>query len=179
VTLRRPLVVDASVAIAIARGEAEGSAAHAGIIGRTRAGSRVVVPTHFWLEVTNALLRRRRWTSAAVFEAIHVLDRLGLETADLDRPTLLLAVDVAERHGLTSYDAMYLALTDSIDGALMTFDVELARAAGNRATVLDARRRLSETPAPYEHDVTWPSYKGASAYLAKLRAEARETARPS
>ena len=27
-------------------------------------------------------------------------------------------------------------------------------------------------PAPYEHAVTWPNYKGASAFLAKLRAEA-------
>jgi len=32
--------------------------------------------------------------------------------------------------------------------------------------------KLSETPAVYEHDVTWPNYKGASAFLAKLRAEA-------
>ncbi len=28
-------------------------------------------------------------------------------------------------------------------------------------------------PAVDEYEVTWPSYKGASAYLAKLRAEAR------
>ena len=110
-----------------------------------------------------------------MFEAIHLLDRLGLETVDLDRPTILSAVDLAERHDLTPYDAMYLALADSIDGALMTFDRALRAAAGVRAVGVDGHR-LSEASAPYEHDVTWPNYKGASAYLATLRAEAREAA---
>ena len=32
--------------------------------------------------------------------------------------------------------------------------------------------RLHDAPAVYEHDVTWPNYKEASAYLAKLRTEA-------
>jgi len=27
-------------------------------------------------------------------------------------------------------------------------------------------------PGVYEHPVTWPNYKGASAYLAKLRVQA-------
>ena len=134
------------------------------------------MPSHFWLEVANALLRRHRWTSAATFEAIHELDRLRLETMELGQPTLLLAVSLAESYGLTPYDAMYLALAESMDGELLTFDRTLRAAAGPRAVALDGRHRLSEASAPYEHDVTWPSYKGASAYLAKLRAEARETA---
>lgn len=172
----RPLVLDASAAVAVARSEVEGSTVTARIVARTQAGSRVVVPSHFWLEVANALLRRHRWTSAACFEAIYELDRLGLETVDLDRPTLLLAVDIAERHGLMPYDAMYLALTESIDGELMTFDRALRAAAGARVVRAVGRHRLSESAAPYEHDVTWPRYKGASAYLAKLRVEAREAA---
>ena len=174
-TVRRPMVMDASVAVAIARNELDGPAAQAALITRTRTGSKVVVPSHFWLEVSNTLLRRRRWTGAAVFEAIHLLDRLGLETVDLDRPTILSAVDLAERHGLTPYDAMYLALAHSIDGALMTFDRALRAAAGARAVGVDGHR-LSEASAPYEHDVTWPNYKGASAYLATLRAKAGEAA---
>lgn len=170
----RGLVVDASGAVAIVRGEEQGSSAKARIVASSQAGIRVVVPSHFWLEVANALLRRHRWTSAATFEAIHVLDRLRLETMELGRPTLLLAVSLAESYGLTPYDAMYLALAESIDGELLTFDRTLRAAAGPRAVALDGRHRLSESPAPYEHDVTWPSYKGASAYLAKLRVEARE-----
>jgi predicted nucleic acid-binding protein len=171
-----PLVMDASIAVSIARGEEASGPAHALIRARVRAGGKVVVPSHFWLEVANALLGRHRWTSAALFEAVHVLDRLGPQTVDLDRPTLLSAIDLVERHGLTAYDATYLALADATDGELITFDRALRAAAGARAVPLDGRHRLSETRAPYEHDVTWPDYKGASAYLAKLRVEAREAA---
>lgn len=172
----RPLVLDASAAVAIARREAEGAFATAMVVARTRAGERVVVPSHFWLEVANALIRRRGWKSEAIFEAVFELDSLGLETIETDRATLLYAVDLAERHGLTPYDAMYLALTDSIDGDLLTFDQALRDAAGERALGPDRGHRLSEPPTPYEHDVTWPDYKGASAYLAKLRIEARGAA---
>ena len=171
-----PLVMDASIAVSIARGEEASVTAHTVIRARVRDGGRVIVPSHFWLEVANALLGRHRWTSAALFEAVHVLDRLGPQTVDLDRPTLLSAIDLVERHGLTAYDATYLALTDAFDGELITFDRALQAAAGARAVPFEGRHRLSEAPAPYEHDVTWPDYKGASAYLAKLRVEAREAA---
>lgn len=171
-----PLILDASIAVSIARGEEAGAAAHGLIRARVRTGGRVMVPSHFWLEVANALLGRHRWTSAAMFEAVHVLDRLDPQTVDLDRPTLLSVVDLVERHGLTTYDATYLALADAVDGDLLTLDRALRAAAGPRAITPDGRHRLSETPAVYEHNVTWPDYKGASAYLARLRVEAREAA---
>lgn len=173
---RRPMVIDASIAIAIALGEPNGPVAAGLLQDHVRAGGRNVVPAHFWLEVANVLTQGSRRGTAVAFEAIHGLDRLELETVDLDRPMLLSAIDFAERLGLTSYDAIYLALADAIDGGLLTFDRALWAAAGPRAVAIGGRRRLSESPAPYEHDVTWPDYKGASAYLAKLRVEAREAA---
>ena len=66
-------------------------------------------------------------------------------------------------------------LAETLVAPLATLDRALARAAGSRARFLgpgDPGHRLSEPPAAYEHDVTWPNYKGASAYLSKLRAEA-------
>ena len=129
------------------------------------------MPSHFWLEVANGLLMRWHWPGAEVLEAIHDLDRLRLETIELDRAAVVLAIDLSERHGLTAYDAAYLALAISMDASLVTFDDALRMAAGSRALHIGPAR-LSETPAPYEHPVTWPHYKGASAYLAKLRAEA-------
>jgi predicted nucleic acid-binding protein len=167
-----PTVIDASIGISIARQEPEGPAARAALLTLMNDGSAIVVPSHFWLEVTNALLRRHGWLAADIFAVIRDLDEFELETVDLDRPTLLSAMDFAERFGLSSYDATYLALADSIDGYLMTHDGKLRVAAGNRLWSTDQRGRLSETPAVYQHDVTWPSYKGVSAYLAKLRAEA-------
>lgn len=167
----RQVVIDASVAVAIIRNEPEGPRAAALIDRWTQDGARIVVPSHFWLEVTNALQRRHGWVGAAVFEAIHVLDRMAFDTLELDRAILLSAIDLSERHGLSSYDAMYLALAEALGGSLLTLDRRLRAAAGPRAASLDGRR-ISESVATYEHTVTWPNYKGASAFLAKLRAEA-------
>jgi predicted nucleic acid-binding protein len=168
---QRSIVIDASIAISIARGEPSGPAASAAISTWSSSGARVVVPSHFWLEVANALLIRWRWPGEQVLEVIHLLDQMRFDTIDLDRAGLLLAIDISERHRLTVYDATYLALAISMDGSLVTFDAALRAAAGSRALHVGPAR-LSETPAAYEHDVTWPNYKGASAFLAKLRAEA-------
>lgn len=139
-------------------------------------GDELSVPGHFWLEVSNALLRRHRQSGAQVMEAIHTLDELGLVTSSVDRPLLLLALDRAERFGLTTYDAAYLALAESLDGTLYTSDRALLAAAGSRGLQVAgaADHRLSEAAAPYgsERRPTWPDYSGASAYLAQLRAEA-------
>jgi predicted nucleic acid-binding protein len=167
----RPIVVDASIAIAIVLTDPEGSDADALITRRTRDGGRIVVPSHFWLETTNSLIARRRWSGSDVLQAIHALDALRFETIEIDRALLIVTLDTSERFGLTTYDAAYLALAISLDGSLLTLDRELRTAAGARAVPIGPAR-LSETPAVYEHPVTWPDYKGASAFLAKLRAEA-------
>lgn len=168
----RSVVVDASVAVAIIRDEPGGRDA-ADLLETCRTAARpLLVPSHFWHEVVNALVRRYRWRSQAVLEAIHALDNVGLAAIETDRAALLLALDRAERFGLTAYDAAYLALAEIVDGDLLTLDGDLRRAAGVRAIALGGRQ-LPESPAAHEHDVTWPDYKGASAYLAMLRAQAR------
>ena len=166
----RSIVLDTSVVLTIVLAEPEAPVAAAALARFKRDRLRVVVPAHFWLEVVNAMIRGHGETGAATIEAIHDLDQFALETVDADRALLLASLDLAERHGLTSYDAMYLALADAVDGSLLTFDLRLRAAAGPRGISLDLR--LSETAAPYEYDVTWPAYPGASAYLASLRAEA-------
>ena len=110
-----------------------------------------------------------------MLQAIHDLDEIGFETIPLDRPLLVLSIDMGERHRLTAYDAAYLALAVSMDASIATLDTALRAAAGARALHIGPTR-MSETPAAYEHSVTWPDYKGASAFLARLRAEA---ARPA
>jgi predicted nucleic acid-binding protein len=167
----RVLVVDASVAVSILRKEAEAEDAALLIARWTSSGGRVLVPSQFWLETANTLLRRHKWPGAEVLEAAHVLDDMQLETVELDRTQVVLAIDLAERHGLTAYDAGYLALAVSADASIATFDRALRSAAGARAVRIGPAR-LSETSVPYERDITWPSYKGALAFLAALRADA-------
>lgn len=166
----RAVVIDASVAVAIIRDEPGGPDAASVLEAWKQQGRPVLVPPHFWYEVVNSLVRRHAWRSDAVLEALHVLDRMNFKTIQADRAGLILALDRAERFGLSAYDAAYLALAETVAAELLTFDAALRRAAGDRAVHLG--KRLSETSAAYEHDVTWPNYKGASAYLAKLRAEA-------
>lgn len=167
----RPIIIDASVGVAIARSETDGVAAAEAFRMWRRDRRTLMVPSLFWLELANALLRRRGWKGSEVLRAVHDLDEFELETIELDRPAVVAAIHLSEQHGLTSYDATYLALAESVEGDLLTFDAALRTAAGDRAISLGGHR-LSEAPAAYEYEVTWPNYKEASAYLAKLRAEA-------
>ena len=173
------VVLDASVALARVRREPSWQTIDRRIRGWHSEAAILYVPTHFWLEVSNALIRGHRAPGADVLEAIHRLDELGLVTVDLDRPILLLALDLAERHSLTMYDAAYLALAESLDGLLFSADHDLLTAAGARGVSPSGslEHRLSELPTRYgsEQRATWPDYSGASAYLARLRAEATES----
>jgi predicted nucleic acid-binding protein len=162
--MTRGLVVDASVALAIVRREPGSDAAAAAL----READELVVPELFWLEIVNVLLRRHGLQPELVVEAIRDLDELDLATVQLDRPTLLLALDQAARSGLTAYDAVYLALAEAADLDLLTLDAALAAAAGPRAVALDVgAHRASEAPAPYTTSaVDWRRF---GPYLARLR----------
>jgi len=104
-----------------------------------------------------------------VLQSIVDLENLGLTSVELDRPQVLLALDAMVRHGLAAYDAAYLALAESVDGEVLTFDRRLAAAAGARALTVLGPRAVEEAAAPYES--SWASWPGAAAYLRQLRAQ--------
>ena len=92
-----------------------------------------IVPSLWRLEVANALLmgvRRGRWTMSKGREVLADIGHLGI---DLDEATSSHAwgrtLLLAERHGLTEYDAAYVELAIRADGILLTLDNEMARAA--------------------------------------------------
>lgn len=167
-----PVVLDASAALAVALGEPPRARVVSSLVRAVSDGGTVLVPDHFWLEFVNVLVKRHRWTGDAVLEAVHLFDTFEPRTVPVDRPMLLAALDLTERHRLTPYDATYLAIAAAEDAWLLTLDVELAAAAVDRAMPAEPGHRLHEPPAVYEHEVTWPRYKEAAAYLAKLRADA-------
>jgi predicted nucleic acid-binding protein len=170
--MRKRLVVDASAVIAIVRGEPEQADLERILTDRVRARSPLIAPANIWLEIANSLIRRHRLPSKQVLAAIQRIDSFGVVTVDVDRSLVVLTLDLAERYGLTAYDAAYLALARTEDADLLTLDDDLALAAGDRSVPIGDDQRLHERPAVYEADVTWPMYKEASAYLAKLRADA-------
>lgn len=170
------IVLDASVAVTFIRRQQGVVDVDRRLEAWRRSALRLCVPSSFWLEVSNSLLRRHRFSARTTIEALHQLDEYSLETVEVDRAMTLLAIDRAERFALTTYDAAYLALAEALDATLYTSDRALLAAAGSRGLAVTgaADHRLSEGREPYaaERRSTWPSYAGASAYLAKLRAEA-------
>ena len=167
----QPIVLDASAWIAFIRAESPGVMVSA-VTSRHRLGSgRLIVPDHFWLELANVLIRRHGASPEDVVEAFLATDDLEIETIRTDRPTLLLALDLQHRHGLSAYDAVYLALAEAENARLLTLDTRLATAAGIRAIRLDplGPHHVAEKPAPYVGEpVDWARF---GSYLARLRAE--------
>ena len=170
---RARLVLDASVAVAVVRRESTARGAEAALRHARDANATFLVPSLFWLEVINALSRGHRLPPKVVLEAIADLDALELETVELDRPVLLLALDAVVSHGLTAYDAAYLSVAQAADAQLLTADARLAAAAGERALLIvdgGPSHAVAETPAPYGG--SWADWPGAAAYLVELRARA-------
>jgi len=171
----KPLVVDASAAVALIRHEAAEPEV-ARILDQH--GGPLLVPAFFWLEVINTLIRRHGLGGAEVLEAIRELEELGIEAVETEGVARVMIIDRAERQRLTAYDAAYVVLAEVADGKVLTTDQDQARAAGRRAILVDAGGRISEPPAPYEIEPTWPTWRGAAAYLAELRRQAAEEPAP-
>ena len=90
------------------------------------------MPTFFWLEIGNHYVRRRDLAGEQVLEGILRLEALGFQTIDMDRSLRLMAIHLAQRFRLSTYDALYLALADTSDLPLATLDRRLG-ARGGRA----------------------------------------------
>jgi len=172
---RLAAVIDASVAIAIIRREPMAAAVGSAMRRPEVAGGRILVPDPFWIEVTNVLIRRHRATPEEALEALREVDEIGVESVRVDRALLLVGIDMQQAHGLSAYDAAYLALAQVEDAQLLTLDARLAAAAGGRAIEIAGRpRRLAEEAATYGREpVDWARF---GPYLARLRAEARDAA---
>ena len=167
-----PLVIDASLEIALVRQEPLAKDARRVMTEHLAANGALLVPFLFWQEVVTVLARRYRYRGSAVLEAVYELDQLHLETRELGRPELVTVVDLVERHGLSAYDATYLALAMGADARLLTADSALAAAAGRRAISVSRRRSIHEPTDAYEAAPDWPAWPGAAAYLRELRERA-------
>jgi predicted nucleic acid-binding protein len=177
------VVVDASFAIPLLIPEPARPTVR-GLVSRwTDAGAELLVPFHFWLEVTNVLTRRYRRPPEAAVEDLVLLDGLGLRTLEADRPLLLLAIDAMARHELTAYDALYIALAQSTEAALATLDRSLASAAGVAGVRVEPAddTRLAEHRAIYGARQTpepvWLRSAAVGQHIAELRRQLRQSNR--
>jgi predicted nucleic acid-binding protein len=126
ITSPRPIVVDASAAVEFLDANAAWVTAFKEWANDDRT---LLCPSHFLAEVANAELRGRRSSSSDVAVRVERIVASGIETADRGLHGLFEAIDLASRHGLTVYDALYLQLALDVDGELATLDADLRRAA--------------------------------------------------
>lgn len=91
---------------------------------------RTLVPQLWHLEVRNCLIvtkRRGHISASRVTECLEALKWLPIQTdTDLNLST---AFSLAQTHGLSFYDAVYLELAKRQDAALASLDAALVRAA--------------------------------------------------
>lgn len=170
-----PIVLDASAAIALIRREPAAPTLDEILRRAVREAVRLLAPEAFWLEIANVLARRYGLTPNELVEALRETDDLGIDTIPMDRPLLLVTIDLLARDQLSAYDAAYLALAETEDARLLTLDRRLALAVGPRAirTPGLGLDRLAEAPAPYGEAIDWARF---GPYLARLRADAHKTA---
>ncbi len=106
----------------------------------SRDGGRV--PALFRWEVQSALLmavRRKRIAAETMRLQLQDLDALGLVVdAQILTAPFTAGLDLAERFGLSSYDAAYLELATRLGRPLMTRDARLAAAASELQVLWEA-----------------------------------------
>lgn len=121
-----PVIVDASFIVDGIMGDARVAAAWERWAAE---GRMLLAPPIVWAEIGNALLVRQRLGLSTAVSALRAVELAGLETADHGPEGARAALDLAQAHGLTVYDALYLALAIDVDGELATRDRALAGAA--------------------------------------------------
>lgn len=131
------LVLDASVALAWCFGDEEDPYSEA--VLHFLEAHEAVVPALWCQEVSNVLLaakRKKRLDSRQLESALAVLSELPIEVVTLPRQIVFERVlPLADRTGLTVYDATYLDVSLQKSLPLATMDEEL-RAAAKKAGVL-------------------------------------------
>ena len=116
-------VIDASALAAILFGEPEGNR-----VAKALRRASLFAPTLLRYEVGSVCLkkiRRHPERRADLLAALDLVDRMDFQEVEVPPVE---AVDLAERTGLTLYDAAYLWLARSLGVALVTLDTRLEAA---------------------------------------------------
>jgi predicted nucleic acid-binding protein len=121
---RPPLVTDASVIAAALFGEGGRAEATALLHGRTLHAPHLL--DHEIASVGLKKLRREGLPAAVIAAALQAYARLPIERHAVDVEALVI---IAERYGLTAYDAAYLYVAEQLTAPLATLDDKLAAAA--------------------------------------------------
>jgi predicted nucleic acid-binding protein len=116
-------VVDASALAALLFGEPDGAA-----VADRLGGAELIAPALLPFEVANTCIKKMRRhpdQRDALIAAFRKLDRMEIGIVEIDQEE---AIVLAERSGLTAYDASYLWLARKTRSELVTLDGSLKAA---------------------------------------------------
>ena len=125
------LVLDTSAVIAAVCGRPPSDA----LLERLRGDSDLAAPHLLDIEFLHALRRLVRGGQLGEDRAGDARDDFAALAITRYEHTMLADRVWELRHGLTAYDATFVALAELLDVPLVTFDARLARGAGHQATV--------------------------------------------
>ncbi len=123
------IVVDASIAVAWCLGDEADEYAER-MLARV-ASETAIAPAHWPLEVANGLLtaqRRGRIGADELPRVGQLLNGLGVEIVPVELSSALGALETAQEHQLSAYDAVYVDLAQFRGLPLATLDNPLAAA---------------------------------------------------
>jgi predicted nucleic acid-binding protein len=130
--LTESFVIDASVGFAWVY-PSQSSTGTDKLLEEIESGAEIVVPSLWFLEVANGLLAAQRRKLLTAIQRKEALERLSALTFTLDdepgRTTFRKTSDLAEKHGLTVYDAVYLEIAIRRKVPLASRDEPLRKAA--------------------------------------------------
>lgn len=125
-------VVDSSFAAALALPDEHSASVEKFFISEG-GKAEIWVPPLWWYEISNVLLVAQRRKRISQADRAALLSRFGAlplrVDAQIGEMTASRLQDIADRYGLTSYDAAYLELAQRKGSGLATFDRQLADAA--------------------------------------------------
>ena len=131
-TVTDRLVVDASIAVAWCFAD-ERAPYTEEVLDKMIQGAEAFVPSHWPLEIVNALLqaeKRKRLTAAQAAQFLKQLEGFNITTDSTPLPRVFDWIFLeARQQGLTAYDAAYLELALRRGLPLATLDNQLKKAA--------------------------------------------------
>ncbi len=116
-------VVDASAIGAVIFGEPEGPT-----VVRRLAGKRLMAPELIFFELASICVKKLRLypdSRDQILRAFAMSKRLAMEAVEVEYPQVVL---IAERYGVSAYDASYLWLAIRLRAELVTLDKKLEKA---------------------------------------------------
>lgn len=97
---------------------------------------KVIIPDLLIYEFGNFLRYRSGLKSDDMLASIRALWSLGMEIHPIDSAMSESMVDLASRHGITAYDAVFVALSQSLSAPLVTADRMLQEKLGDDHAVM-------------------------------------------